>query len=147
MIDLHFRATSKRALVKMGRALNFIDSDNNPLPGVDIDSIEKGQLTLKAGTYDGEGNELTAPIHDTTHIHANVRLSGKMAKWDRLENEDQFDRSKIRRWCRANGVTVDVASKRRNVTHVWYSKDFGDGDVIELIWPAPGFPRRIWFGD
>ncbi len=131
MIDLHFRATSKRALVKLGRALNFIDANNNPLPGVDIDIIAKGQMADVPGT----------------HIHVNVRLSHGALLLDRIEGTDEngFDLSKIRRWLKNNGVEINVSSVRRGgVTHRWFSKDFGNGDVVDLIWPAPEMARRVW---
>jgi hypothetical protein len=39
--------------------------------GVEIDHI--GPVTITPGTYDAEGNELTAPVMDTRH-HVNFRL-------------------------------------------------------------------------
>lgn len=148
MLDLHFRATSKRALVKLGKTLDFIDDDNNPLPGVNIDIIPKGAMVHKPAIYDENGVETTPAVVDNTHIHVNVRLNAGAALLDKLPwiDEDGFDKSRIRRWCRDNGVSVDVVSIRQDgaVTHKWFKKDLADGDVIELIWPAPEFQRRVW---
>lgn len=147
MIDLHFRATSKRAFVKLGRALDFIDADNREMPGVDIDFVHKGQMVHTPATYDGDGNQLTAPVVDNTHIHVNVRLSHWAAWLDKIDgtDEDGFDKSKIRRWLKNNATLVDVPSMRQpGVMHHWFSKDFGNGDVVWLVWPVPEMARRVW---
>ena len=146
MADLYFRGTSKRALTTAGRALGFILPDAGEgiifAPGVNVYVVSG--LTLVPGVYnqDSDSTEITPPV-DSAFVHANVRLSGVGAISDLVEglDEDGFDTSKIRKQMRTDGVLVNVDSQRRVKTHSWLQHTFPNGDIVELIWPVPEFPR------
>ena len=58
--------------------------------GVSIDRIGRVQLT--AGTYDADGEELTAPTYDE-RFHANIRLMGSA-----LDQYNDYGGDKVLRW-------------------------------------------------
>ena len=74
-IDTIVRADTREAFETAALARNILvqnDEGNiSPSKGVYIDHI--GPVMLTAGTYDAEGNELTAPTFDTRH-HVNMRI-------------------------------------------------------------------------
>lgn len=74
-IDTIVRADTQQAFEAAALARNIMvqDEDGNisPSKGVNIDAL--GPVMLTAGTYDNEGNELTAPTFDTRY-HVNMRI-------------------------------------------------------------------------
>lgn len=151
MTELFFRATSKRALFKLGTVdpLNFIVGLNGNAPtlgawkyapGVFVILIDKGKYEIEPST------DVTPAVMDNDHVYANVRLTAEYALADKLPGgDDVWDRSKIALWLKNNGVETDVVSQypggpvRRR-----FIKDLANGDVIELIWPAPDPLHRVW---
>ena len=75
-IDAVVRADTKEVweLAAISQAL-LLETDEGvvPAPGVNIDAI--GPITIVAGVYDEEGEQVVAPIMDTRY-HLNMRLEG-----------------------------------------------------------------------
>lgn len=70
-----------------------------------------GKLMRSPGTYDAEGNELTAPVY-VAGLVAIIRLSGEFFGQDRLDAEpdaEQWARSKVIRYIRQNGQLGQTA--------------------------------------
>jgi hypothetical protein len=78
MIDYLFRATTRKDFEAMARTAAFIDADNRPLPGIEIDptigtpEYETGIPIIDVPSPD----EVTPPVMKTGW-HANVRVSGE----------------------------------------------------------------------
>jgi len=78
MIDFMFRATTRKDFEAMARTALFIDAENNPLPGIDIDptpgtpEYETGIMIIDVPSPD----EVTPPTLKTGW-HCNVRISGE----------------------------------------------------------------------
>jgi hypothetical protein len=78
MIDMMFRALTRKDFEAMARTANFIAADNTPLPGIDIDptigtaEYETGIPIIDIPSLD----EVTPPVMKTGW-HANVRISGE----------------------------------------------------------------------
>jgi len=61
--------------------------------GVDLDHL--GPMVITPGTYDADGNELTAPVMDTRH-HVNIRLTDPA-----LSRVDDYGVLKWEKWSMA----------------------------------------------
>jgi len=154
-MDILFRATSKRALYKLGKGLNFIEeyTDENGKKGwATIGcSLDYWQgITVVPGEYDQDGNVTKAPIRDNAWF-LNLRLRPKGALLDRIDVDDdgtldQWEKSKIARWMKNQGVERNHVTKHPSGgTRKYFTKDFGGGDVVQLIWPIPTNQKRVWF--
>lgn len=66
-----------QALTNPVTATPLMDEDENPSQWVVIDEI--GPVIKTAGTYDEDGNELTAPVIVSGH-HVNIYATGPLAK-------------------------------------------------------------------
>lgn len=91
MIDYLFRATTRKDFEAMARTAQFIDDENNPLPGIEIDpsplspEYEAGIPIIDVPSPD----EVTPPILKTGW-HCNVRVSGEREQ-EEIEGLPQTD--------------------------------------------------------
>jgi hypothetical protein len=91
MIDFLFRATTRKDFEAMARTAEFIDDENKPLPGIEIDptpgtpEYEVGIPIVDVPSPD----EITPPVMKTDY-HANVRVSGEREQQE-IEGLDQTD--------------------------------------------------------
>ena len=91
MIDLLFRATTRKDFEAMARTAQFIDDENLPLPGINVDPligtpeyetgipiiiVEEPPARGKRGGKSGRDIEVTPPTLKTGW-HCNVRVSGE----------------------------------------------------------------------
>jgi hypothetical protein len=78
MIDFMFRSLTKKDFEAMARTAGFVDADNFPLPGINIDPMigsaeyETGIPIVDVPSPDG----ITPPVIKTGW-HCNVRISGE----------------------------------------------------------------------
>lgn len=135
--DILFRATGRGAFERLAALWGLIDADGEPLRGVNIDVIEKGEFVIKPAAFDRDGNEVTPALVDNDNIYVNVRL---VPPAESLAGN-------VTRWMQANAPEQDRASRypdgptRRRRVAVDGTK------LVEMIDPPPQFPRRIWLGD
>lgn len=91
MIDFLFRATIRKDFEAMARTALFIDDENKPLPGINIDpqigtpEYETGIPIIEVPSPD----EITPPIMKTGW-HCNVRVSGEREQQE-IEGLEQVD--------------------------------------------------------
>lgn len=90
-IDFLFRATTRKDFEAMARTAAFIDDENSPLPGIEIDpsplsaEYETGIPIIDIPSQD----EMTPPILKTGW-HCNVRVSGEREQQE-IEGLPQTD--------------------------------------------------------
>jgi hypothetical protein len=119
MIDLILQATDRQTLVAFGRANNLlrqVDDEWELRPGVSFSWwAGSGKMMRSPGEYDEEGNQTIAPTF-VPGLIALVRIGGEAGAEDALNDtpEDESDvkeweRSKIARYIRRNGVQGEVA--------------------------------------
>ena len=81
MIDFLFRALTRKDFEAMARTARFIDDENNPLPGIDIDptigtpAYETG-IAIVDVPGSGEPGAVVPPMLKSDW-HCNVRISGE----------------------------------------------------------------------
>jgi hypothetical protein len=91
MIDFLFRSLTRKDFEAMARTADFIDDENKPLPGIDIDpqigtpEYETGIPIIDIPSPD----EVTPPIMKSGW-HCNVRLSGEREAQE-IEGLEQTD--------------------------------------------------------
>lgn len=91
MIDFLFRSTTRKDFEAMARVALFIDAENNPLPGIDIDPVpgtpeyETGIPIVDIPSPDDE-----TPAVLKTGWHCNVRISGEREQQE-IEGLEQTD--------------------------------------------------------
>jgi hypothetical protein len=89
--DFLFRSTTRKDFEAMARTAAFIDAENRPLPGIDIDpqigtpEYETGIPIIDVPSPD----EITAPVMKTGW-HCNVRVSGEREQQE-IEGLEQTD--------------------------------------------------------
>ena len=77
-LDFMFRSLTRKDFEAMARTAQFIDAENNPLPGIDVDPIigtpeyETGIPIVDVPSPDGE-----TPAVLKSGWHCNVRISGE----------------------------------------------------------------------
>ncbi len=127
-VDLLFRATTGNALTKAGKAMGVILGDGSYAAGVNVDIIAKGQYVITPGD---------PPVVDNAHIYVNLRVTDPFP----IPDDDVFIN-----WMQNNGVEqVKSSLYPDGPDRTRWVKDFGGGDVVEMIWPdPPQFPRRVW---
>jgi hypothetical protein len=82
MIDFMFRSATRKDFEAMARTANFVDAENNPLPGIDIDpaigtpAYETG-IPIVDIPAEMDGNQEVAPPVLKSGWHCNVRISGE----------------------------------------------------------------------
>jgi hypothetical protein len=121
MIDITLRCFSRARWITVATNRNILNADGNVQPGFAVDEI--GPIVLTPGTYDEQGNELTAPVMDTWHW-VNLRIHGVKA----IEDEDtvypgeeadesgfHFTRSKFVRWVRSQSTPLTLNYKGRSI--------------------------------
>jgi hypothetical protein len=94
-IDLLFRSLTRKDFEAMARTAEFLDDENHPLPGIEIDptlgtpEYETGiPIVDVLGEYDGD-QEVTPPTLKTGW-HCNVRISGEREQQE-IEGLPQTD--------------------------------------------------------
>jgi hypothetical protein len=99
--------------------------------GVHIDHL--GPVVITPGTYDAEGNELTAPVVDTRH-HVNIRLTEPA-----LSRVDDYGVIKWEKWAMAwsLGGEDDTQINAQEVGKVMQGVSLIDPDTIAT-------PSRVW---
>jgi hypothetical protein len=91
LINLLFRSTTRKDFEAMARTAEFIDDENRPLPGIDIDptpgspEYETGIPIIDVPSPD----EVTPPVMKSGW-HANVRVSGEREQ-EEIAGLDQTD--------------------------------------------------------
>jgi len=100
-------------------------------PGVNVSVL--GPVVITEGTYDEEGNEVTAPVMDERY-HVNLRIAGEALK--------VIDENGLPRWKNMGiawtALGVDDANPNKNESAKVLQK-------VSLIDPDTiGTPKRIW---
>lgn len=91
MIDFLFRSLTRKDFEAMARTANFIDAENRPLPGIDIDptlgtpEYETGIPIIDVPSPDDE-----TPAVLKSGWHCNVRVSGEREQQE-VEGLPQMD--------------------------------------------------------
>jgi hypothetical protein len=95
MLDLLFRATTRKDWEAMARTALFVDAENRPLPGITIDptlgtpEYETGIPIVEVPGSGGGDEELVPPVIKTGW-HCNVRVSGEREQQE-IEGLEQTD--------------------------------------------------------
>jgi hypothetical protein len=151
MIDIVLRCFSRARWLTVAQNRNILDADGNPNPGYAVDEI--GPIVLTPGTYDSNGNELTAPVLDTWHW-VNLRLHADKATEDEDtvyageeadESGFRFCKSKLVRWFRAQSTPVTLTYKGRSIRAY---QVFSTSNRIQVIDPRDYGEVRVreWLG-
>lgn len=154
MIDLILWATDRATLRTFAQNNNLLVQDDEgnwkPRDGLEWDWWGgTGKLMRTQGTYDAEGNELTAPTYIPGEVLL-LRIHGDFFNTDRLEPDEadpdkaeQWARSKVARFIKNNGTPGTVQGVN------YYELDgvriFRAADVqAKLVeWGVPG---HEWLG-
>jgi len=136
MIDFMLRAATEQDFNTFGVAEGWLIFDDDGLRvagGVDIDRI--GSIVTTPGTYDEDGNQLTAPVIDNNY-HVNVRLHGFMFNADTKHNgENRYSKSDFAK-------RMMAGNKRSFGKRPTKSYKLG---AVELIDPNTlQTPSRVW---
>ena len=99
--------------------------------GVHLDHI--GPVMVKAGTYDEDGNQLTAPIFDNRH-HVNIRVTEPA-----LSMVDEYGVTKWQKWAMAWSMsgTPDTHRNSQENALVLQGVSLIDAETIRS-------PSRVW---
>lgn len=99
--------------------------------GVNISPL--GPVVITPGTYDADGNQLTAPVLDTRY-HVNVRLNGPA-----VSSADEYGIPKWEKWALAwsMGGSTDTQINAQEVGKVLQGVTLIDPDTIRS-------PAQVW---
>lgn len=78
MIDFMFRSLTRKDFEAMARTANFIDAENKPLPGINVDpAINTPEYETGIPIVDVPSPDEETPPTMKTGWHCNVRVSGE----------------------------------------------------------------------
>jgi len=90
-LDFLFHSTTRKDFEAMARTAGFIDDENNPLPGIDIDpSPLSAEYETGIPIVDIPSPDETTPPVMKTGWHCNVRVSGEREQ-EEIEGLPQTD--------------------------------------------------------
>jgi hypothetical protein len=144
MLDLLFRSVTRKDFEAMARTANFIDANNQPLPGIDIDpSPGTGAYETGIPIVDVPSPDDETPATLKSGWHCNVRISGER-ELQEIEGLPQTD---------AEGNTLPASQR----TH--FGIAFSDGGTVVADGTTEGVqyanvtlinettvvsPQRVW---
>jgi hypothetical protein len=144
MIDFLFRSLTRKDFEAMARTAQFIDVENKPLPGIDIDpTIGTPEYETGIPIVDIPSPDDETPAVMKTGWHCNVRISGER-ELQEIEGLPQTD---------AEGNTLPASQR----TH--FGIAFSDGSTVVVDGTTEGVsyanvalidettvesPQRVW---